>query len=71
MEASPREGSSSGAFIMLTLVFVLPSAGPRVGLLRTTLKLVSFVTNPFRRIGMVMVFTVSFCSNARVPETAW
>ena len=56
---------------MFTVVDAVPSVAPPVGLLRITLKLVLFVTNPFRRMGMVMVFTVSFCSNARVPETAW
>ena len=56
---------------MLTVVRVLPSAPPPVGLPRMTLKLVSLVTNASRSMGTVMVFTVSFCPKARVPETAW
>ncbi len=69
--ATVRKVPSSVAFIMFTVVEAVPSVVPPVGLLRITAKRVLFVTSPFRRMGIVMVLTVSFSGNARVPETAW
>ena len=55
---------------IFTVVDALASVAPPLRLLRVTMKLVLFETDPFRKMGMGMVLTVSFWLNARVPDTA-
>src|SRR5437773_12559412 len=55
---------------MSTLALVAPSITPPFGLLSVTRNRFVPLATALRRSGTLMVFTVAFSGNARVPETA-